>query len=465
MPTDEVTRLDRGLVVLAGVVVVGAVAALLDTTIVSVALDAIGRDFGASEASIPWITTSYLLSLALVTPVVGWLADRFGTKTMWIFAIGVFLAGSVFCAVSWSVTSLIVFRVLKGVGGGMILPLCQTILAKAAGPERFGRVMSMVSVPGLLAPVLGPVLGGFIVDGLGWRWIFFINVPICLLALVLAWRYMPANGPRRVVGMDWVGLLLLPPGLALLIYGFSRVPQPAGLSDPVVTVTLPLGAALVIGFCVHALRARNPLLELRLFRFRGFSAAAALTFLHGVANFAPLFVLPLFYARVRGHDADVIGWLLAPQGVGTLVAVSFAGVLADRYAGRPLVLTGTTAAVLGTVAFTQLASEPHDVLLGVSLFVRGLGLGLIGVSVLAVAYRGMATEAIAQATGVISVVQRLGASAGTAVIAVVLAIALSDTSSSAGTAEVAAAYGETFWWMLGIMLVSFVPALVLPRKR
>jgi EmrB/QacA subfamily drug resistance transporter len=465
MPTDEVTRLDRGLVLLAGVVVVGAVAALLDTTIVSVALDAIGRQFGASEASIPWITTSYLLSLALVTPVVGWTADRFGAKTMWIFAIGVFLAGSVLCAVSWSTTSLIVFRAVKGIGGGMVLPLCQTILVKAAGPERFGRVMSMVSVPGLLAPVLGPVLGGFIVEGLGWRWVFFLNVPICLLALVLAWLFMPANGPRRVVGIDWAGLLLLPPGLALLVYGFSRAPQPAGLGDPVVMVTLPVGAALVIGFCVHALRVENPLVELRLFRFRSFSAAAALTFLHGLATFAPLFVLPLFYSRVRGYDADVVGWLLAPQGIGMFVAVSFAGVLADRYAGRPLVLAGTTAVVLGTVVFTQLASEPHDALLGASLFVRGLGLGLIGVSVLTAAYRGMATEAIAQATGVISVVQRLGASAGTAMIAVILATAVSDTSSSSGTAEVAGAYGETFWWMLVIMLVSFVPALVLPRKR
>jgi EmrB/QacA subfamily drug resistance transporter len=462
MPTDEVTRLDRGLVVLAGVVVVGAVAALLDTTIVSVALDAIGRDFGASEASIPWITTSYLLSLALVTPVVGWTADRFGAKTMWIFAIGVFLVGSVLCAISWSTVSLIVFRAVKGIGGGMVLPLCQTILAKAAGPERFGRVMSMVSVPGLLAPVLGPVLGGFIVDGLGWRWVFFLNVPICLFALVLAWRFMPANGPRRIVGVDWIGLLLLPPGLTLLVYGFSRA---AGLGDPVVTVTLSVGAALVIGFCVHALRVENPLVELRLFRFRSFSAAAALTLLHGVATFAPLFVLPLFYARVRGYDADVVGWLLAPQGIGLFVAVSFAGFLADRYAGRPLVLTGITAAVLGTVVFTQLESEPHDALLGASLFVRGLGLGLIGVSVLTAAYRGMATEALAQATGVISVVQRLGASAGTAMIAVILAIAVSGTSSSSGTAEVAGAYGETFWWMLVIMLVSFVPALLLPRKR
>nr|CEL20597.1 Multidrug resistance protein B [Kibdelosporangium sp. MJ126-NF4]CTQ89508.1 Multidrug resistance protein B [Kibdelosporangium sp. MJ126-NF4] len=450
---------------LAGVVVVGAIAALLDTTIVSVALDAIGRDFGASEASIPWITTSYLLSLALVTPVVGWTADRFGTKTMWIFAIVVFLVGSVLCAISWSTTSLIVFRVVKGVGGGMVLPLCQTILAKAAGPERFGRVMSMVSVPALLAPVFGPVLGGFIVAGLGWRWVFFLNVPICLVALVLAWRLMPGNGPLRIVSVDWIGLLLLPPGLAMMVYGFSRAPQPAGLGDPVVIVTLLVGAALVIGFCVHALRVENPLVELRLFRFRAFSAAAALTFLHGMATFAPLFVLPLFFARVRGYDANVVGWLLAPQGIGMFVTVTFAGVLADRFAGRPLVLIGTTAVVLGTVVFTQLASEPHNVLLGVSLFVRGLGLGLIGVSVLTAAYRGMATEAIAQATGVISVVQRLGASAGTAVIAVVLAITVAGTSSSGGTTELAGAYGDTFWWMLIIMLVSFAPALALPRKR
>jgi EmrB/QacA subfamily drug resistance transporter len=462
LPKD---RLDRDLVVLAAVVVVGAVAALLDTTIVSVALDAIGRDFGANEASVPWVTTSYLLSLALVTPIVGWSADRFGEKTMWQVAIAVFLIGSVLCALSWSITSLIVFRVVKGIGGGMVLPLCQAILAKAAGPDRFGRVMSMVSVPSLLAPVAGPVLGGFIVDGLGWRWIFFVNVPICLLALVLAWRFMPADGPHRAAPLDWVGLLLLPPGLTVLVFGFSRVHLAGWFGDPVTLASLTLGAALIIAFCVHALRVPDPLIDLRLFRVRTFAAASGLTFLHGVASYAPLFLLPLFYARVSGHDATTIGWLMAPQGLGTVLAVLFAGVLADRYAARPLVLAGTVAAVLGTVAFTQVSSAPHDALLGVSLFVRGVGLGLIGISVLTAAYRDLPTGAIPRATGLISVVQRLGASSGTAVITVVLAVLLTSVPASGGPVEVAGAYGGAFWWTLGLMLVSFVPAFMLPGKR
>ncbi|MDQ3406279.1 MAG: multidrug efflux MFS transporter [Actinomycetota bacterium] len=465
MRTDEATRLDRGLLVLAGVVLIGAVAVLLDTTIVGVALDAIGRDFDAPEAAITWVVTSYLLSIAMVTPIVGWSVDRFGAKVMWIVALGVFLIGSVLCAMAWSVPSLVIFRVIKGIGGGMILPLCQAILAKAAGPQRFGRIMSLVSVAGLIAPVLGPVLGGFIVDGLGWRWIFLINVPICLLGLVLAWRFMPADGEPRIVPIDWVGLLLLPPGLALMVYGFSRVHLPSGLGDPTTIVTLALGTVLVIGFCAHALRVPEPLVDLRLFRFRTFSAASALTFLHGVASYAPLFLLPLFYSRVRGHDAEAVGWLLAPQGVGTVVAVLFAGVLADRYGARPLVLSGTAAAVLGTVVFTQLEREPDDLLLGASLFLRGVGLGLVGVSILTAAYRDMATDAIARATGVISVVQRLGASAGTAMVAVVLAIALANTPPTADATEAAGDYGTAFWVMLIFMLISFVPAFLLPRKR
>ncbi|PSL52698.1 EmrB/QacA subfamily drug resistance transporter [Saccharothrix carnea] len=456
-------KLDRPLVVLAGTVVVGAVAALLDTTIVGVALDAIARDFGTTDGSVVWVTTSYLLSLALITPLVGWGADRFGSTTMWHFAIVSFLVGSVLCALAWDTTSLVVFRALKGIGGGMVLPLCQAILARAAGPERFGRAMSLVSIPGLAAPVLGPVVGGFIVDGLGWRWVFLINVPLCLLALVLALRFMPANGPRRATSVDWVGMLLLPPGLVLVVYGFSRIDSPSAFTDPVVASVLLVGVGLIAWFCVHALRVPEPLVNLRLFRFRGFSSSAALTFLHGVGSYAPLVVLPLFFTRVGGHDAATTGWLLAPQGAGTLLAVIFAGVLADRYGARPLVLTGVVGTIAGTVVFTQLSAQPHEVLLGASLFVRGLGLGLIGISVLTAAYRGMAADDIAQATGAISIVQRLGASAGAAGVAVVLAVALASISPTAAGTEVAGAYGETFWWVLGTTVLALIPAFAVPR--
>ncbi|MFB7740358.1 DHA2 family efflux MFS transporter permease subunit [Streptomyces sp. NPDC056112] len=300
-----------------------------------------------------------------------------------MFSIALFMLGSALCGTAWSITSLVVLRIVKGIGGGMILPLCQAILAQAAGPQRFGRVMSLIALPAQLAPIVGPVLGGFIIDQLGWRWIFFVNVPICIVALVLAWRMLPAPGGRHDAPVDRIGLLLLPTGLDLLVYGFSRFHDTAGLFSPVTMLVLFAGIALLGAFAVHALRTADPLLDLRLFSSRALSASSVLIFLHGMAVYGPLFLLPLFYARTRGYDAGTIGWLLAPQGLGTMLAIAFAGALADRYGSRPLVLWGTIATALGTVAFTQLSATPDTILLSVSLSVRGLGLGFVGVAITA----------------------------------------------------------------------------------
>ncbi|MEE1929390.1 MDR family MFS transporter [Streptomyces sp. TRM 70351] len=463
-PTPAPERLDRGLLVLAGTLLIGAIAALLDSTIVSVALSEIARDLDASQAALPWVSTAYLLTLALVTPVVGWAVDRFGAKPMWLFALTVFLGGSVLCGVAWSVESLIAFRVVKGVGGGMVLPMVQAILAQAAGPKRFGRVMSLVGIPGQLAPIMGPVVGGFIVDGVGWRWIFFVNVPVILVALALAWRVLPAGGERRATPVDRTGLLLLPPGMVALVYGFSRVHDAGGLTDPVTLAVLAAGLLLTGAFCRHSARASEPLVDVRLFTSRSFSSSAVLLFLHGVAVYGALFILPLFYARSLGYDNAAIGWLLAPQGLGMLIGISLAGWLVDRYDPRLLVLGSTVVAAAGTVAFTQLASAPDDLWLGVSLCARGLGLGVIGVAIITSAYRDVPPDRIPRGTVMIAVVQRVGASFGTAVVALLLAAHLNASPRPPGEPEDPAAYGDTFWWVLALVAAMLLPALFLPRR-
>ncbi|MDI3408179.1 MDR family MFS transporter [Streptomyces cavernicola] len=461
--TSEAPPLGRPLIVLAGVQMVGSFAALLDATIVTVALDVTSREFGVSESAVAWVSTAYLLTMALVTPVVGWAIDRFGARRMWMFALTVFLAGSVLCGLAWSLESLVAFRVLQGIGGGLVLPLNMAILAQAAGPDRFGRIMSMVGIPGQLAPILGPVLGGVIVGALGWRWIFFVNIPLCLLALALSWRVLPAAVPPGKAPLDRVGLALLPPGLVLLVYGFSRVADAGEAVGAVPVLCLVASAALLIAFVVHALRAQAPLIDLRLFVHRTFTASAVMTFLHGIAVYGPLLLLPLFYARVRGYEADTVGWLLAPQGIGSLIGISVAGALADRYGPRPLVIGSTVLTLAGTLPFTQLSSDPPVALLSVALVVRGFGVGLLGVANATAAYRDVPQERISRATGTISVVQRIGASSGTAAIALVLGLQLADVSATkAGEAE---AYGNTFWWAAGLTLVALIPAALLPRIR
>src|SRR5262245_39680007 len=205
---NESTVLTRDLLALATVVVLGAVMTILDATVVNVALPTLGRAFHTSIATIQWVPSVYLLAFASVIPLTGWASERFGAKPLWLASLVLFMAGSLLAGLSWSIGSLIVFRIVQGVGGGMIMPLGQTILAQAAGPQRMGRVMSIVGVPMLLAPIFGPVVGGALVGAASWRWIFFVNLPVGVLAFALAVRLLPRVEPRRHERLDAVGLVL-----------------------------------------------------------------------------------------------------------------------------------------------------------------------------------------------------------------------------------------------------------------
>ncbi len=193
---------------------VGALAPLFDTTIVNVAVDTLGRDLHTSVTAIQWVVTGYLLALGMVIPLSGWSVARFGGKRMWMLGVALFLVGSVLSGAAWNISSLIAFRVLQGIGGGLMMPIVQTLIVQAAGGRRLGRLMAVVTTPALVGPILGPVLGGMIVGNLSWRWIFYFNVPICVAAPVLAWRGLPTVPPHGKQRLDVLGLILLPPALA-----------------------------------------------------------------------------------------------------------------------------------------------------------------------------------------------------------------------------------------------------------
>src|SRR6266516_3128688 len=202
--------LSREILVLSAVVILGTIMTVLDLTVVNVAIPTLGADFKTSIPAIKWVMTGYMLAFATVIPLTGWASERFGAKRVWLAALLVFLAGSVLAGAAWSIGPLIAFRVLQGLGAGMILPVGQTILAQAAGPQRMGRVMSVIGVPMLLAPVFGPVIGGVIIGAASWRWIFFINLPIGAAAVLAAWRLLPEARPQLGQRLDLRGLILLP---------------------------------------------------------------------------------------------------------------------------------------------------------------------------------------------------------------------------------------------------------------
>jgi EmrB/QacA subfamily drug resistance transporter len=474
--------LDREILLLGVVVVAGTIMAILDATIVNVAIPTLGHEFQASISTIQWVMTGYLLAFASVIPLSGWATERFGTKRVWMAALLLFLAGSAAAGLAWSIGSLIAFRVLQGLGGGLIMPVGQTILARAAGPERFGRVMSVIGVPMLLAPVFGPVIGGAIVDQASWRWIFFVNLPVGVVALTLASALLPDTPPQLGRKLDLRGLALLSPGLAVFVYGMSEVANAGGLGSARALAGIGVGAALVALFVWQALRRRGEaLIDVSLFARRGFAAAAGANLLIGVALFGALILLPLYYQLARGESPLSTGLLLVPQGLGAALAMPIAGRLTDELGARVVVPAGIALALAGTAVYTQVGASTSYVVLAVALFVIGLGLGSTIMPSMAVAYQSVPREAIAQATSSINVIQRIAGSVGTALLAVVLQRAIAAESSlDGGIGRIASlspaardqaapalsqAFGTAFWVAFALLAASLVPALLLPRVR
>ncbi|WMT39110.1 DHA2 family efflux MFS transporter permease subunit [Paenibacillus sp. D2_2] len=319
------------------ILMVGILAPLFDTTITNVAIETLVREFNTSVSTIQWVMTSYLLALGMVIPITGWAVERFGGKRMWLFSLAVFLLGSVLCSLAWNVESLIFFRTIQGIGGGLLMPIMQTIGVRASGGQSMGKMMGMAALPALLGPILGPVLGGLIINHLNWRWIFFVNIPLCILAIIMAWKGLPdQERGTSTLRLDLLGLMLLSPAIVLIIYGLGEVSSNHGFGHAAVLVPVIAGIVLLAVFVVYAFRKGNEaLLDVKLFRVRSFTVSAILLFLSGLTTYGAMLLLPLYFQQVRGESVLVSGLLLVPQGIGMLLTRSLAGKLTDQIGSRP----------------------------------------------------------------------------------------------------------------------------------
>ncbi|HEY1778608.1 MAG TPA: DHA2 family efflux MFS transporter permease subunit [Solirubrobacteraceae bacterium] len=458
----ELDRIPRQVWIISGVAMLGAVMSILDTTIVNVALATLGKDLHSSLANIQWVITGYLLSLAAVIPVTGWASRRYGAKRVFLVSLGLFTLGSLLCGLATSDTELIAFRVLQGAGGGMIMPLAQIIMADAAGPKRMGRVMGLVAVPMMLAPTLGPLLGGVLIQTLDWHWIFFVNLVVGAFAIPLAVRLLPDKRGEKSDTLDIQGLALMSIGLVGVTYGLAEAGIYNSFGNPHVWGPIVVGIILISAFAVHALRVKHPLLDLRLYRRWHFSAASIVMFALGAAVFGAMILMPLYWQNLRGYDVIDTGLLTGPQGLGMAFAMPLSSKLTERYGGGPVALVGVLITVVMTVPFGLIGAHTSVAALCVVMVLRGAGMGASFMPAMTAAFAALERSEVSHATPQLNVLNRIGGSIGTTVLAVVLADALRHAHSPAAAAH---AYGTAFWWSVAMAAAAIVPCVVLMRAE
>jgi EmrB/QacA subfamily drug resistance transporter len=493
-------KLDAAVLKIAGVVVLGAIMSILDITVVSIALPTFQTEFNATYAQVAWTMTGYTLALATVIPLSGWAADRFGTKRLYMLALLLFTLGSALCATADSIGQLIGYRVLQGLGGGMLMPLGMTIMTRAAGPERIGRLMAVLGIPMLLGPIGGPILGGWLIGAASWHWIFLINVPIGAVALVYAYFALPKDNAEPSESFDFIGMLMLSPGLALFLYGVSSLPETGTITATKVWATMLLGAVLVISFVLYSFKPRHPLLDLRLFRNRNLRIATVSLFVFIVAFMGAGLLFPSYFLQVRGQTTLHAGLLMAPQGIGAMLTMPIAGALADKIPVGRTVPFAMALIAAGFFTFTQVGTDTSYWLLCGSLFVMGLGMGGTMMPIMTSALRTLTNHEVARGSTLVNILQQIGSSIGAAIMSVILTSQLNGSDpipglNNPGTGKpiteagaaianqhgahlpvepsviqrglefVAGSFATTFWVGFALVLATFIPIAFLPRKR
>jgi len=396
---------------------------------------------------------------------------------MLCIGLTVFTVASALCGLAWNLPSLVGFRVLQGVGGGMIMPAVMTIMTKKAGTHRMGRVMGILGVPMLIAPIIGPILGGWLVDDVSWRWIFLINVPIGVLAIILAWIKLERDQPEPSQRLDWLGMALLSPGLTLLIFGLAESAS-GGFGQFKSWAPIVAGLVLIGSFFLHSWRkGGRALIDIKTFTHTRAGSAAGTFLLFAVAFFGALLLIPLYYQTVRGASALEAGLLIAPQGIGAMITMPLAGKLTDKYGPNKWPACGIPLLVIGIAPFAFVTATTSYWLLCSFSFVLGLGMGFSMMPTMTAAMQAVPPAAIARTSTAMNIIRQGGASIGTAILSVILTAEIASQLGSVGSggleglrglgpAQAAAAreplassFASTFVWALVLLGIAFIPAL------
>jgi EmrB/QacA subfamily drug resistance transporter len=398
------------------VVLGGTIMTILDATVVNVAIKTLQDAFNVqSYADIAWVVTGYSLAQGAVIPVTGWATDRFGTKRLYLITLLLFVAASAACGAAWNLPALIIFRILQGLGGGMLMPIGMTIILRAFGPTQMGRVMGYFGVPMLIAPALGPVLGGWFAQDFTWRLIFFINIPVGIVSFLAAWLFLEETPTARSFKLDLIGLATATPAVVALMYAMDRASN-VSWGDSLVIALLIASAVLFVLFVWRQLTADQPLLNLSLFKDSTFSWSIVLGFVVVTAMFGTVFLLPVFLQSVHGYGPLTTGLLLVPQAASAALLMPFGGRLTDRIGPRPVVVTGLVFLAISGIILARIDATTSVLTICFVMALRGIAMAFAMMPGMTAGLARIPRELTSRASSVTNTAQRVGMSIGIAVL-------------------------------------------------
>ena len=450
--------------IVATVFVTGLFMDIMDTTIVNVAIPSLGRDFGASAASTEWVVLGYLLSLAVWIPASGWVGDRFGTKKTFLFALFAFTVASALCGQAHSIGELIAFRILQGVGGGMLTPVGTTMLFRAFPPSERAKASSVLMIPAIFAPALGPVVGGWLVTDVSWRWIFYVNLPVGLFGFIIGACFLKEHRESSAGRFDAPGFVLSAAGLALVLFALSQGPQ-SGWGSAGVVVSGLAGLALFVALVLVELKVAEPMLHFRLYRERMFRLANLVQSIAFGGMAGTLFLLPQFLQSMRKLSAFDSGLTTFPQAIGMLLVIRLvAGKLYPRIGPRRLVVTGLVIVSFTTLPFLAVGASTNLWWIRLIMLFRGVGSAFSFLPLQAATYANISREDTGRASALFSTQRQIGAALGVAVLGTVWigrTRALMGTATNAANRQAAAVGGFHDAYLVAAIMALFAAGTAL----
>ena len=396
---------------------------VLDTTVVNVSLPHIAGDLSATIDESTWALTSYLVANAIVLPLAGWLSHRFGRKRLLMLSVGGFTLSSLLCGLAPSLPLLILFRVIQGTTGGALQPLSQAVLLEAFPPEQRGKAMGFWGLGIVVAPIFGPVLGGWLTDSYSWRWVFYINLPvgIAALAMISAYVFDPSYLGRRAERVDWAGIGLLTLGIGALQIFLDKGQEDDWFASRLMTTLAVVSAVALAAFIAHELRVEHPVVDLRVFRLRTYAAGVVLITMVGFVLYGSLVLLPIFLQTLLGYPSLQAGIALSPRGMGSFLAMPVVGMILGRVDARRLLALGLAggSVTLFWLGGLNLQAGYWDVFW--PQFVQGISLALLFVPLTTITMDPIPRESMGNATSIFNLMRNIGGSLGIAVATTVLA--------------------------------------------